>query len=211
MIALLASWLLMAATADVTGKWQLTATAPNGTEYKMELTLTEDAGKLGGTLSSERGALNLDEAVLAGDDLTMKFTIGSGQVSLKLAVANKQLKGTFATADGTTGQVAGVRPDAASGGGAAGAWKFTAKGPNDSSVAGRFEFKQAEGRWTGVLHTDSNQSVGMDDLRVEGSTVSFAITAPQGTYKVKLAVEGSVLKGSYSHPDGGAFEITGSR
>ena len=110
--------------ADVTGKWNATATVAEGQEHKLEMTFRNEGGKLTGALSSDEGGTDLQDVQLQGDQLTFKIPARGGY-DLKFTVKGDSMTGTFTSAQGRTGKVTASR--VAEKPAVAGHWKAEAK------------------------------------------------------------------------------------
>ena len=101
---------LLLAAAEVTGKWKVDAQSSTGTQYKLDLLLKEEGGKLRGTLTTDQGeVVELQETKLEGDDLTFKLYVDPGAYSIKLKVSGNSMKGGYTGPSGETGTVAATR------------------------------------------------------------------------------------------------------
>lgn len=101
---------LLLAAAEVTGKWKVDAQSSTGTQYKLDLVLKEEGGKLGGTLTTDQGeVMQLQETKLEGDDLSFKLYVDPGTYSIKLKVSGNSMKGDYTGPSGETGTVAATR------------------------------------------------------------------------------------------------------
>jgi hypothetical protein len=205
-IMLLASAALYAA-ADVKGKWLLTASA-DGEEHRVDLVLKEEAGKLGGTISTVDFEVALEEVRLEGDELSYKVPARGG-CSMKLTVRGDSLKGTYTCSDGATGPVTAVRPAAGSAS-VAGKWKGAANSSGGRRYDLELELTVEGGKASGTLSTGEG-SVAVEDGRVEGDKLSFKLSTDQGVYTVNLTVAGSQMKGRYSGPAGETGDVNVSR
>jgi hypothetical protein len=186
-----------AAAADLTGKWNVTATAPGGDrEYKMELELRNEGGKLAGTMTSTQGSIALEQVVLEGDQLSYTIPTGSGGYKIKFTVAADALNGSYTSPDGTTGKAVATRAAAAD---IAGRWKGAAKSDAGREYSLELDLAVDAGRVRGTL-TVPQGSVPIEEARLDGGEFTFKVHADEGTYTVKLAVTGNEMTGSYAGP-----------
>ena len=101
---------LAAATVNVIGKWDVTATGRNGQTYKMELEIKSARGQLSGTLSSGSGSTVIEDVKLEGRELTYKMKIGETPFQAKLTVSEGSLNGTYTGPNGKGGTIVAVPP-----------------------------------------------------------------------------------------------------
>lgn len=198
-----------AGAADVTGKWNVTAAAPSGREFKAELLLQNEGGKLSGTMSSSQGTFVLEEVKFVGGELSYKVSAGAGY-TLKFKVAENSMRGNWTSDDGATGAISATRAGAAAAGGVAGRWKGQAKSSGGREYNIQLEIAEENGKLTGTLGTDEG-SVALQEASLEGSEFSFKLATDEGTYTVKLAVSENAMKGTYSGPGGETGNVTVNR
>lgn len=204
--------LLLAAgayAADVVGKWNVTASSPSGREYKLELVIRNNDGKLSGTISSVQGSVDLQDMQLKGDELTYKIPTGEGGYAIKFTVAGDSMKGTYTSADGTTGPAAATRAAATAPAGVTGKWKMAAK-----SNAGRqydvvLNIASDQGKLSGTL-TAPEGTLPLTDPKLDGDQFSFKLIVDEGSYNIKATLAGDSMKGTYTGPNSetGTLNIT---
>ena len=199
----------LAAAADVTGNWNLTATAPGGDEHRAQLELKNEGGRLSGMLTGPEGAIALEDVRLAGDQLSWRLPVQGGFV-LKLTVAANSMKGTYTGADGTSGPVAVTRAAAAAGASVAGQWKGTAKSSGGRLYHIVLDVASQDGKITGTLSADEG-SLPIQDARLEADRFSFKLTTDDGEYTIKLTVSANQMKGTYAGPGGESGSVELSR
>jgi hypothetical protein len=207
---LIAIWSLfagMALAAGVGGKWEATAVANNGREYKLQLELTEKDGAWTGTMASERGSVALENVRVEGEEVRYAMAVGQGRIEVKLKLEGESLKGGFESAEGMSGTItatrAAAKPDLA------GAWTVIAK-VRDEEHRLKLELKEEGGVWKGTVVAPSGNSIPLTDLKKEGDKVSFKLSTGEGTFTLKLAAEGKGMKGEYLGDGGqtGPLEAT---
>ncbi len=199
-----------ALAADVTGAWNMTATTSSGREYKVQLVLKNEDGKLAGTMSSEQGSIVLQELKAEGDELSYKIPAAGG-VAIKLTVAGDAMNGTFTAADGATGKVTASRAAAAAKAvSVAGHWNCEATSGSGRLYKLQLDLAEEGGKLSGTI-TRADGSAPIDDAKLEGNQLTFKISADDTVYTVKLTVEGQTLKGSYATPTGEGGKVTGGR
>lgn len=218
-LAVLASLSAAAWAGGVTGKWKVTASAPDGNTYNVDLVVKEDGGKLTGALESERGTMPLQDVAFANDELTFKLEIGSGPIPFKLKVDGDTLKGTLTAPDGATGAVTGKRDGAAAAAApaaaaatstATGKWKVSSKDAEGNTMRVTLELQQDGEKLTGQLTTEGGDVAPIADGKVSGSEFSFKIQA-EGEFLVKGTVSGNEVKGTYTTPNGAKGSFTGTK
>jgi len=91
-----------AANADFAGKWIISTTDPDGNGQKLGLTLKEEAGALAGSLLLPDGLpVPLAELKRDGSELTFKVTVEGAAYSVKLALDQGSLKGSYTGPSGS--------------------------------------------------------------------------------------------------------------
>lgn len=201
--------LATALAADVTGTWNVTATTSSGREYKMQMLLKDEGGKLVGEMSGEQGLIALQELKAEGDELSYKIPYAGG-VGVKLTVADAAMNGTFTAADGATGKVTATRAAAARPASIAGHWNCEATTSSGRPYKLQLDLAEEAGKLSGAI-TRADGSAPIDDAKLEGNNLSFKVAADGTVYTVKLTVEGQTLKGSYTTPAGEGGNVTGGR
>jgi len=216
------AFLALAATAlgaNVTGKWKMTANAPDGNTHNVELVVKEDAGKLAGELVSERGTLPLQEVALNGDELTFKLVIDVGPIPFKLKVDGDTMKGTLTTPDGASGTVTAKRDGAAAASAAAtatptnvtGKWKLVSKDPEGNEMRVTMDLKQEGDKLTGQITMESGDVAPIMEGKVNGAEIAFKLPSGEGNFEVMGTVNGSEVKGTYKSPNGSKGTFTGTK
>ncbi|MFB3826826.1 MAG: hypothetical protein ACE15B_08655 [Bryobacteraceae bacterium] len=197
--------------ADVAGKWNVTASSPSGREYKLELEIRNNDGKLTGSMTSSQGSVDLQDMQIKGDELTYKIPVGEGGYLIKLTVAGDSMKGSYTTPDGTTGPVAAVRAAsaAAAPAGVTGKWRMIAKASTGKQYDVTLDIAASEGKLSGTL-TAPEGAVPLTEPKLEGDQFSFRVVTDDGTYAIKATLAGGSMKGSYTGPNSetGTLEIT---
>ncbi|HWQ53168.1 MAG TPA: hypothetical protein VN442_05750 [Bryobacteraceae bacterium] len=197
-----------ASAADVTGKWNVTATSPSGSrQYNLTLDLKEEAGKLSGTMSGPDGAVALQDVKLEGDQLTYTVPAGSGY-KIKMTLADGSMKGTYTGNDGVTGPAVATRAAAASG--IAGKWKAYAKAESGREYNVELNLATDNDKVTGSLIAPEGD-VSITDGKLDGDQFSFRLLLDEGAYAVKLTVAGDTMSGAYTGPGGEKGKVTARR
>ena len=194
----------------MTGTWNVTATTASGREYKAQMVLKDEGGKLVGEISGEQGPIALQELKVDGDELSYRIP-ASGGVVVKLTVAGAAMNGTFTAADGAAGKVTASRSAAAAkAAGVAGHWNCEATSSSGRLYKLQLDLAEEGGKLSGTI-TRADGSAPIDDVKLDGNNLSFKIAADGTVYTVKLTVEGQTLKGSYANAAGEGGSVTGGR
>jgi hypothetical protein len=196
-----------ASGADVSGKWNVSAVGPGGRESKLELVLKKDGDKVTGAIGNDRGAVDISEAKLDGNELSFKIVV-EATYSVKLTLSAESMKGTSTGSDGSTWQVSAVRAPASVS--AAGKWNMLAKSQGGREYNIELDLKEDAGKLGGTF-TAEGMTLAVEDAKLEGSQLSFKIQTDRGPYTLKLAVEGNSMNGSYAGPEGQSGSLTAKR
>jgi hypothetical protein len=188
--------------ASLTGKWKMTANAPDGQTYVVDLVLQQDGTKLAGKLISDRGEMPLSSVAATADQLTFTLELGSGPIPFKLKIDGDTLKGTLATPDGTTGTVTATRDGEKPAASVSGKWTVTSKDAGGTVLKLTLVLAQTGDQLTGDVELENGDTAPISDGKVKAGEISFKITAPEGDYTVSGTVTGNQLKGSYKTPNG---------
>jgi len=195
-----------AMAADITGKWNFTATAPSGREHRGALELKSDAGKLSGAMVVPDGTYPIRDIQLTGDQLTYKIPVNENTYAIKLTVAGDSMKGTWTDANGESGPVVLSRAGAA----LAGRWKAVSKSDSGRQREVYLQFVVRDGQASGTLDA-SEGVVNLSDVKVEGDALTFKVPTDEVTYTVKLTLAGDTLKGNYTATNGESGVVTATR
>lgn len=79
----------------VVGKWDCTATDDAGQQSNWALVVTNDGGKLGGTLSGDPGEFALVDAKLDGNTFTFKVIVNEATYTAELTVDGSKIEGKY--------------------------------------------------------------------------------------------------------------------
>ena len=198
-----------AASADVTGKWNMTAITPSGREMKLEMEIKGEPGKLAGVLVGPQGSVTLEEVTLNGDELLYKIPVEGSAYRIKFAVTGDRMKGTWTSPDGNTGPVSAARAAAAaSAGGVLGQWKVQARSASGQEHRLELAVSEEAGKLAAKLIASDGEVITLQDVRLEGSEFSFKVPVSEGTYSVKMTVTEGAMKGTYSGPESGTVTAT---
>lgn len=102
--ALLPAW----APPPIVGQWDVTADDPSGGESKWTLTVTEEAGKLSGSLAGDPGAFPLTDPTFEDGAFRFRLEVGGQVYSVRLKVQGAKCEGGW-EADGATGKIRGEK------------------------------------------------------------------------------------------------------
>jgi hypothetical protein len=220
-----------AATADITGKWDMTVTTAQGSIVSV-MVLKKDGDKIVGTISSAEYGETPLEAEVKGKDVGIYFSIQTGNGPLNIAFYGTAEKDSMkGTADlGQMGQIEwaakrspapaaapGAAPSAAPADSAAkldltGTWNFqvtTEAGSGSPTVTLKQEGEKLTGQYSGqfgqapLTGTVKGSDVRFEfDISVEGNTAHIVYT---GT------VDKDTIKGTAQFGDMGSGTFTGTR
>jgi len=202
--------------ADIAGKWNLTATDPDGNEIKSQMVIKNEDGKLSGTIGGPEGTGPLTAVEFKDNVFTCKLMYGDNQVALKLTLDGDTLKGNWATDDGNTGPVQCIREKepktAKADSPVAGVWKIDSAGPDGNPVHAELTLKQANGAWSGQLVVEAyGMTLPLQDVKVQAADVSLKVVTDSATYVMEAKVTGDRLEGTSTASDGTKTKFSGTR
>jgi hypothetical protein len=197
----------------VLGTWTVSATDPEGQVHKSEMVIEQDGSALKGVVKAGQNTIAMQNVQLQGEELSFKLPWDYMVLTLKLRLAGDEMKGTFATAEGDAGPVVAKRigAPAAAGAGPAGRWKVTVVTDSGREMKVDVELKEDAGKWTGTITTPDGMSLPLAEVVASAQAVSFKIPTDQGSFVIKMAAEGSGMKGTYTTPDGVSGNLTAAR
>lgn len=196
------------------GVWSVSAVDPEGQVHKSEMTIEQDGSGLKGSVKAGQYAIPMRDVQLQGEELVFKLPWEGMTLTIKLRASGDELKGTFTTPEGDSGPITAKRTGgapAAAGESVAGRWKVTAVTGGGREMKIDLELKEAEGKWTGNLVTPDGMMLPLSEIAAAGREVSFKIPTDQGSFLIKMALEGGSMTGSYTTPDGTTGKITATR
>jgi hypothetical protein len=207
---------LSALTADIAGKWNLTAKDPDGNEIKGQMVLKIEDGKLTGTIGSAQGTSPLSGVEFKDNVFTCKLTYGDNLVTLKLTLDGDTLKGNWATDNGASGPVECIREQEAqtakADSPAAGVWKIDTVGPNGNPIKVQLTLKQTDGAWSGQLVVEEyGLTLPLEEVKVQGADVTLKVVTDSGAYAIEAKVSGDKLEGTSTAADGTKSKFSGTR
>jgi len=89
----LAAW--AADNSAVVGQWDAVSTDDSGQSSNWTLTVKEDGGKLGGTLSGDPGEFSLVDARLDGNAFTFKVVVNEATYTVETTIEGNKFEGKF--------------------------------------------------------------------------------------------------------------------
>lgn len=104
-----ASRAAVAQGASVAGYWNCDAKSSSGRQYKLQLDLAEEDGKLSGTVTRADGSVPLDDVKLQGNQLSFKIAADGAVYTVKLTLEGQTFKGSYTSPGGESGSVTGAR------------------------------------------------------------------------------------------------------
>lgn len=100
---------LFAQPTDPVGKWDCTATTPNGENVPFRMTVTRQDGKLAIALrAADRPEFTVPDAKLEGDTLVFSVTVSDGRFSIRMKIGQDTLEGEWRGND-ESGKMKGKR------------------------------------------------------------------------------------------------------
>jgi hypothetical protein len=93
LMALLACAAALAADCPAVGTWTIIST--NGEETQWTMKVTEQDGKLAGTLSGDPGEFPLVDPKMDGDAFSFRVTVGDAEYTVQTKIAGKKLEGSY--------------------------------------------------------------------------------------------------------------------
>jgi hypothetical protein len=189
-----------AQAAQVAGKWELSATDPDGTPRRATLDLKQDGGTVTGSITMESGdTLPLSAGKVSGDTVSFKISIGDGDVTVTGKVSGDTVAGEYTIPTGEKGKFTARRAAAAS---LAGKWNVVARDAEGNQMRTTLDLKVDGSRLTGSLTTESGDSAPLVDGQVQGNAFSFKIYVGDGNIEVKGKLEDGKVSGEYVTPNG---------
>ena len=83
---------LVAAAADVTGKWKAEFTTPDGTQRTNTFTFKVEGGKLTGTVAGTQDETPIKDGKISGDDISFTADRPFGTFTYKGKVSGNEIK-----------------------------------------------------------------------------------------------------------------------
>ncbi|MEJ5369755.1 MAG: hypothetical protein WHT08_15690 [Bryobacteraceae bacterium] len=198
-----------AATSSIAGKWEISATDPDGTPRRATFDLKQDGERITGTVMTENGdALPIAGGKVNGSAFEFKVSIGEGDVVISGKVAGDTVSGEYKIPTGEAGKFTGKRAEAAS---LAGRWAVVARDAEGNQIRSTLELKVEGDRLSGTLTTESGDTAPLVDGKVQGDTFTFKIYVGDGNIEVKGRLENGKVTGEYVTPNGSKGTYTGTR
>jgi hypothetical protein len=98
-----------AASASVAGKWKGQGKTNSGRERAFVLELTDENGKIAGTLSVDEGTVAIEDAKVEGNELTFKLSVDEGTYTIKVTVDGSSMKGSYRGPGGESGDITAAK------------------------------------------------------------------------------------------------------
>ncbi len=198
-----------AASGGVAGKWEISATDPDGTARRATFVLKEDGERITGTVMTENGdVLPAAGGKVNGNAFEFKVSIGEGDVVITGKVAGDTVSGEYRIPTGEAGKFSGKRVATAS---LAGRWSVVARDAEGNQIRSTLELKVEGDRLSGTLTTESGDTAPLVDGKVMGDAFSFKIYVGDGNIEVKGRLEDGKVTGEYVTPNGSKGTYTGTR
>jgi hypothetical protein len=107
-LILSAAMVLAQAKNPMAGTWQCASASPEGDQFRWVLTVTEQDGKLAGTLAGDPGEFPISDAKVEGDAFTFKVTVNTEVYTIEGKVAGDSFAGAY-TGPQSRGTIKGTR------------------------------------------------------------------------------------------------------
>ncbi|MGQ9917587.1 MAG: hypothetical protein ACUVS7_09250 [Bryobacteraceae bacterium] len=196
------------AAAAVAGKWEITATDPDGTARRATLDLKQEGEQLKGAITLDSGdTLPISTGKVNGDTFELKVPIGDGDIAVSGKVAGDAVAGEYKIPTGEAGKFTGKRAAAS----LAGRWSVVARDAEGNEIRSTLDLKVEGDRLTGTLTTESGDSAPLVEGKVQGDSFSFKIYVGDGNIEVKGKLENGKVAGDYVTPNGSKGTYTGTR
>jgi len=178
--------------ADVDGKWTGTAAAPGG-EVAVTFNFKADGAKLtGSTVAPDGNTIQIKDGKIDGATITFTVTFDFGGTPFvmpyKGIVSADQIK---MSADPGTGPIEMVLKKAASVAALDGTWTGTVTSPG-GEIPVSFTFKADGTKLTGTTLGLDGAPVPIKDGKIDGSTITYAVTMDFGGMPLDLSYKGAV-------------------
>jgi len=189
-----------ASPASAAGKWEISATDPDGTARRATLELNQDGEKLTGQIVLDSGeTLPVSAGKVSADAISFRISIGDGDIDVTGKIAGDTVAGEYTMPGGEKGKFTARRAGAAS---LSGKWKVVAKDAEGNEIRSTLDLKVEGDRLTGVIATENGDSAPLIEGKVQGETFSFKIYVGDGNIDVKGRLENGRLSGEYVTPNG---------
>lgn len=198
-----------AAAAAVEGKWEITATDPDGTARRATLDLKPEGEQLKGAITLDSGdTLPISAGEVNGGAFEFKVFIGDGDIAVSGKVAGDAVAGEYKMPTGETGKFTGKRTAAGS---LAGRWSVVARDAEGNQIRSTLDLKVEGDRLSGTITTESGDSAPLVEGKVQGDSFSFKIYVGDGNIEVKGRLENGKVAGEYVTPNGSKGTYTATR
>jgi hypothetical protein len=189
-----------ASPASAAGKWEITATDPDGAQRRATLELRQEGEKLTGQIVLDSGeSLPVSAGKVSGDSISFTIPIGEGDIAVTGKVAGDTVAGEYTMPGGGKGKFTARRAGTAS---LSGRWKVVAKDAEGNEIRSMLDLKVEGDRLTGAISTESGDSAPLLEGKVQGDSFSFKIYVGDGNIEVKGRQESGRLVGEFVTPNG---------
>lgn len=200
-----------AASASAAGKWEISATDPDGSPRRATFDLKQNGEQLTGSVTTESGdTLPISAGKVSGDAVTFKIAIGDGDVIISGKVSGDTVSGEYTIPTGEKGKFTGKRAASASIS-LTGKWNVVARDAEGNQIRSTLDLKQEGDRLTGALTTESGDTAPLVDGKVQGGSFTFKIYVGDGNIEVKGTLDNGKVSGEYVTPNGSKGTYTGTR
>ncbi|MFZ5929048.1 MAG: hypothetical protein ACOYX1_16550 [Acidobacteriota bacterium] len=195
--------------AQVTGKWEISATDPDGTARRATMDLKQNGETLTGQIVMDSGdALPLSAGKVTGDVISFKISIGEGDVAVTGKLSGDTVSGEYTIPTGEKGKFTARRAAPAT---LAGKWNVLARDAEGNQIRATLDLKVEGDRLTGAIVTESGDSAPLVDGKVQGDSFSFKIYVGDGNIEVKGRLDNGKVSGEYVTPNGSKGAYTATR
>lgn len=198
-----------ASAASASGKWEISATDPDGTTRRATLDLKQEGEKLTGQITMDSGeALPISAGKASADAISFKIPIGDGDIVVTGKLSGDTVAGEYTLPTGEKGKFSARRAASAS---LTGKWSVLARDAEGNQMRATLDLKADGDRLTGAIITESGDSAPLVDGKVQGDSFSFKIYTGDGNIEVKGKLQDGKVAGEYTTPNGSKGSYTASR
>lgn len=198
-----------AASASAAGKWEISATDPDGTVRRATLDVKQDGEKLTGQIAMDSGdTLPISAGKVSADAMSFRIPIGDGDIVVTGRISGDTVTGEYTIPTGEKGKFTARRAASAS---LTGKWSVVARDAEGNQMRATLDLKADGERLTGALITESGDSAPLVDGRLQGDSFSFKIYTGDGNIEVKGKLENGKVAGEYTTPNGSKGTYTATR
>lgn len=200
-----------AASPSASGKWEISATDPDGTPRRATLALNQDGEKLSGQITLDSGdSLPVAAGKVSGDAVSLKIFTGDGDVTISGKISGDTMSGEYTIPTGEKGKFTGKRAASASMS-LTGKWNVLAQDAEGNSIRSTLDLNQEGDRLTGTITTESGDTAPLVDGKVQGGAFTFKIYVGDGNIEVKGKLDNGKVSGEYVTPNGSKGTYTATK